>query len=70
MDYLSKQLKIPKYQITVLNTEIGKNFQFVNSYRVDAVKEMLAAPQLKYSIEAIGYGCGFSSKSSFYGIQK
>ncbi len=72
MDYLSKQLKIPKYQITeVLNTEIGKNFfQFVNSYRVDAVKEMLAAPQLKYSIEAIGYECGFSSKSSFYTVFK
>lgn len=72
MDYLAKQLKIPKYQITeVLNTEIGKNFfQFVNSYRVDAVKEMLAVPQLKYSIEAIGYECGFSSKSSFYTVFK
>lgn len=72
MDYLAKQLEIPKYQLTeVLNTEIGKSFfQFVNAYRVDAVKEMLAAPELKYSIEAIGYECGFSSKSAFYSVFK
>lgn len=72
MDYLSKALNIPKYQITeVLNTEVGKNFfQFVNSYRVEAVKQMLSNPQLKYSIEAIGYECGFSSKSSFYTVFK
>ena len=68
MDLLSKALKIPKYQLTeVLNTVIGKNFfQFVNSYRVEAVKKMLADPKNNYSIEAIGYECGFCSKSSFY----
>ncbi|HEY6915810.1 MAG TPA: helix-turn-helix domain-containing protein, partial [Paludibacter sp.] len=63
-------LKIPKYQITeVLNTELGNNFfQFVNHYRVEAVKMMLSDPKNKYSIEAIGYECGFSSKSSFYTV--
>lgn len=68
MDLLAKLLKVPKYQLTeVLNTVIGKNFfQFVNSYRVEAVKKMLADPKNNYSIEAIGYECGFSSKSSFY----
>ncbi len=68
MNVLSKALKIPKYQLTeVLNTVIGKNFfQFVNSYRVESVKKMLADPKNNYSIEAIGYECGFSSKSSFY----
>jgi len=68
MDALSKALKTPKYQLTeVLNTVIGKNFfQFVNAYRVEAVKKMLADPKNNYSIEAIGYECGFSSKSSFY----
>jgi len=68
MDALSKALDIPKYQLTeVLNTTIGKNFfQFVNAYRVEEVKRMLADPKNMYSIEAIGYDCGFSSKSSFY----
>jgi len=68
MDLISDSIKVPKYQITeVLNTIIGKNFfQFVNQYRVEAVKKMLADKTNRYSIEAIGYDCGFSSKSSFY----
>ena len=72
MNVLSEQLKIPKYQITeVLNTNIGMNFfQFVNHYRVEAVKKMLMDSNNKFSIEAIGYECGFSSKSSFYTVFK
>ena len=72
MDVLSEDLKIPKYQITeVLNTTIGMNFfQFVNHYRVEAVKEMLADKKNKFSIEAIGYECGFASKSAFYTVFK
>lgn len=72
MDLLSTTLKIPKYQITeVLNTCIGKNFfQFVNAYRVESVKKMLTDPENNFSIEAIGYECGFSSKSSFYTVFK
>lgn len=68
MDSLSEALKTPKYQLTeVLNTSIGKNFfQFVNAYRVEEVKQMLSDPHNVFSIEAIGYDCGFSSKSSFY----
>lgn len=72
MDVLSESIGIPKYQITeVLNTELGKNFfRFINSYRVSEVIRQISAPQLKYSIEAIGYDCGFSSKSSFYTVFK
>ncbi len=72
MDLLSEAIGYPKYQITeVLNVEIGKNFfQFVNTYRIEAVKKMLLEPQLKFSIEAIGYECGFNSKSSFYTVFK
>jgi AraC-like DNA-binding protein len=72
MNVLSEHLKIPKYQITeVLNTIIGMNFfQFVNLYRVEAVKKMLADTSNKFSIEAIGYECGFSSKSAFYTVFK
>ena len=72
MELLAQTLRIPKHQITeVLNTNIGKNFfQFVNTFRVDAVKKMLLDPKNKFSIEAIGYECGFSSKSSFYTVFK
>ena len=72
MDLLSEATGFPKYQITeVLNMDIGMNFfSFVNSYRIEDVKKMLLAPNLKYSIEAIGYECGFNSKSSFYTVFK
>jgi len=72
MNVLSEQLKIPKYQLTeVLNTGIGMNFfQIVNHYRVEAIKKMLSNPRNKFSIEAIGYECGFTSKSSFYTVFK
>jgi AraC-like DNA-binding protein len=72
MDILSSELKVPKHQLTeVLNTEIGSNFfQFVNGYRVEAVKKMLADKKNKYSIEAIGYECGFNSKSTFFTVFK
>ena len=70
---LSQVLVVPKHQLTeVLNTQIGSNFfQFVNEYRVQAVKEKLADHKNDdYSIEAIGYECGFSSKSSFFSVFK
>jgi AraC-like DNA-binding protein len=72
MDMLSAHLGIPKHRITeVLNTEIGKNFfQFVNSYRIEAVKAKLSEKSNPYSIEAIGYECGFNSKSSFFTVFK
>jgi AraC-like DNA-binding protein len=72
MEILSAELKVPKYQLTeVLNTEIGMNFfQFVNGYRIQAIKAMLADKKNKYSIEAIGYECGFNSKSSFFTVFK
>ena len=72
MDMLSDHLNIRKHQLTeVLNMDIGKNFfQFVNEYRVEAVKEQLADPKNMFSIEAIGYECGFSSKSSFFTVFK
>jgi AraC-like DNA-binding protein len=72
LDLLSRQTNLPKHHLTeVLNTEIGMNFfHFVNSYRVTAVTEMLLDPKNRYSIEAIGYDCGFNSKSSFFTVFK
>ena len=72
MSFLSGHLDIPKHHLTeVLNTEIGKNFfTFVNEYRVEAVKKLLAEKGHLYSIESIGFDCGFSSKSSFFTVFK
>ncbi len=73
MQFLSEELNIPKHQLTeVLNTIIDKNFfQFVNEYRVEAVKQKLSdTSNNKFSIEAIAYDCGFNSKSSFFSVFK
>lgn len=72
MTLLSETLKIPKHHLTeVLNGKLGKNFfQFVNEYRIEAVKKELSNPKNPYSIEAIGYECGFNSKSTFFSVFK
>lgn len=72
MTLLSEELGIPKHHLTeVLNKNLGKNFfQFVNEYRVIEVKKNLADPKNAYSIEAIGYECGFNSKSTFFSVFK
>ncbi len=70
---LSHQLNLSRHSLTeLLNTEIGKNFyQFVNEYRVQEVKLKLADPTFAhFSIDAIGFECGFNSKSSFYAVFK
>jgi AraC-like DNA-binding protein len=72
MNMLSANLKIPKHNITeVLNVELGKNFfRFINEYRIEEVKKQLSDPKNNYSIEAIGYECGFNSKSAFFTVFK
>ncbi|MDD4149609.1 MAG: helix-turn-helix domain-containing protein, partial [Bacteroidales bacterium] len=72
MNLLSEKIDIPKHQITeVLSTELEKNFfNLINEYRVNAVKELLKDKDTNYSIEGIGYDCGFSSKSSFFTVFK
>ena len=72
MTVLSENLSIPKHHITeVLNHSIGKNFfQFVNEYRIKEVKEKVVDPKNNFSIEAIGYECGFNSKSTFFSVFK
>jgi AraC-like DNA-binding protein len=72
MNMLAEALGVPKHQLTeVLNSDIGKNFfRFVNEFRVEAVKEKLKHNKRNYSVEAIGYECGFNSKSTFYTVFK
>lgn len=51
----------------VVNRAFGKNFNdFVNEFRVEAVKRLLADPKASHlSLLGIGLECGFNSKSTF-----
>lgn len=80
--YLDPDLKITKlgtllclsshHLSQVLNEKLGVNFNdFVNSYRVEAVKAKLADARFAhFSMEAIGWECGFSNKTTFYRVFK
>jgi AraC-like DNA-binding protein len=50
-----------------VNRAFGKNFNdFVNEYRVEAVKRLLTDPAVSHlSLLGIGLECGFNSKSTF-----
>lgn len=65
---LARQIGISERQLSqVINTELQQNFyEFLNTYRIDAAKQMLADPVFAdYTILAIAYEVGFNSKSSF-----
>lgn len=65
---LSKNLNIPKHQITLLlNNYLGKNFfEYVNEYRIEETKKRLLDSEYEHlTLVAIAYGCGFNSKSTF-----
>ncbi len=68
LQQVADKLKIPKEHISqLINSEFGQNFNdFVNTYRVNEAKEMLAKNgDLKMQILEIAYEVGFNSKSSF-----
>jgi len=65
---LASQTAISKHQLSeVLNEYLGKSFYvFVNEYRVEYAKKMLNNTKYNnWSILAIGYECGFNSKTAF-----
>ncbi len=55
------------YLSYVLNNDFNSNFSsFINAYRVDKAKELLASSKAaKYTIESIAENAGFHSKSAF-----
>jgi AraC-like DNA-binding protein len=70
---LAQQLNLTSNQLSqIINQKTSSNFfNFINGYRVEAVKERLKNPAFAhYSILAIGFYCGFQSKSSFNKIFK
>jgi AraC-like DNA-binding protein len=57
----------PKTLSAVLNQHLEKTFnEFVNEYRIDAVKERLRQPQSReLTIAGLAYECGFNSLPTF-----
>jgi YesN/AraC family two-component response regulator len=65
---LAAQFQLNPVQLSALvNNGIGKNFNdFVNEYRVEAIKKRLDAGASKqFSLLGIAYECGFNSKATF-----
>ncbi len=64
---VAKELHISTHQFSqLLNDNLGKNFPvFINEYRIKKAKDILSSND-QLTLEAIGYECGFNSKSTFY----
>lgn len=64
---VAQRLEILPHRLSQLvNDNLGKNFSIVvNEYRVKEAQQQLLKNE-QYTLEAIGYACGFNSKSSFY----
>jgi AraC-like DNA-binding protein len=65
---LAKQMELPQHVLSRrINSAFGQNFNdFVNAYRVEAVKEMLLSGDAGHlSLLGIAYECGFNSKATF-----
>lgn len=71
LDLLASRLGVRKHFLSqMLNDNLKKTFhQYVNEYRIDEACRMLIQEQ-HFSIEAIGYEVGFSSRSAFFATFK
>lgn len=63
---LAQEIKTSSHYLSqVINQYHQKNFpDFINSFRIEAAKRMILENEL-LKLEAIGYECGFNTKSTF-----
>lgn len=69
LEELASLLGIAKHHLSqILNAEMHTNFyNLINQRRIeDALEKIKQHTTLEYTMEGIGYECGFSSKSSFF----
>ncbi len=64
---VAKKLHINPHLLSqLLNDNLDISFtNFINKYRINAAKQLILSDE-KLTLEAIGYECGFNSKSTFY----
>ncbi|WP_117880843.1 AraC family transcriptional regulator [Aureibaculum luteum] len=68
---IADALDISSHKLSqLLNDNLGKSFAlFINEYRIEEAKQLLLENK-QYTLEAIGFEAGFSSKSTFYATFK
>ena len=69
LETISSAFNIPRHHLSnILNTDLKKSFNdFINEYRIKHACLLLTDIQKKdITIEAIGFECGFNSRSCFY----
>ncbi|BFP43431.1 hypothetical protein FGF1_42760 [Flavobacteriaceae bacterium GF1] len=68
---VADKLQIPPYLLSqFLNDNLGKSFAiFINEHRIEAAKKKLLSNN-NFTLETIGYDCGFNSKSTFFSTFK
>ena len=64
---VAKKIQLTTHQFSqLLNDNLGKSFPvFINEYKISEAKLMMKENS-NLTLEAIGYECGFNSKSTFY----
>jgi AraC-like DNA-binding protein len=68
---LADELNISKHHLSqLLNDNLGKSFaQYINEFRIEEAKRLLLENE-QFTLEAIGFEAGFSSRSTFYATFK
>ncbi|MEE9407979.1 MAG: helix-turn-helix domain-containing protein [Polaribacter sp.] len=68
---IAKELHITPHQLSqLLNDNLRKSFaSFINEFRIEEAKKLLQENN-QFTLEAIGFEAGFSSKSNFYATFK
>ena len=65
---LARELSMTPHLLSqIINEQFSCNFNdFINSYRVEDAKKVLAKPDMKsFTIASIAFNCGFNTLSAF-----
>lgn len=67
LEKAANELKITKHLLSqYVNEILGKSFSnLIKEYRIEKAKKLLETEK-NYTIESLGYDCGFNSKSTFF----